>query len=112
MTVPPPLATLLDASHRWGLERVREAIHAMPGHDRSLPELAERRVLEAPGAAGQLEARLYRPVGVAADAPLLLYFHGPHAGRPPLAGERLVYRGGGHGARVPFGFGVDVDHRH
>jgi acetyl esterase len=77
MTVPPPLASLLDASHRWALERAREAIHAgLSGHDRSLPELAERRELQAPGAEGPLEARLYRPAGVAEDAPLLLYFHG------------------------------------
>lgn len=65
------------ASHRWTLSLAREAFHiALTGRDRTLPALAERRIIRLPGAAGPLEARLYHPQGVAADAPLLLFFHG------------------------------------
>ena len=49
---------------------------SIAGLDRTLPTLAERRILEIPGPAGPLPARLYRPEGVAEDAPLLVFFHG------------------------------------
>jgi len=72
-----PLSALVDSTHLWALQQARAAIHvALSGHDHSLPELAELRRLQLPGAAGPLEGRLYQPIGVAADAPLLLYFHG------------------------------------
>jgi acetyl esterase len=71
------LSALADSSHLWALRHARAAIHtALSGHDRLLPELAELRRLQLPGAEGPLEGRLYRPIGVSADAPLLLYFHG------------------------------------
>ena len=77
MTGKARLAAVVDASHLWALRRARAAIHAsLSGHDRSLPALSERRLLQIPGAAGLLEGRLYRPVGVPADAPLMLFFHG------------------------------------
>jgi acetyl esterase len=71
------LSALAESSHLWALRRARAAIHAaLSGHDRLLPELAESQRLQLPGATGPLEGRLYRPTGVAADAPLLLFFHG------------------------------------
>jgi len=73
----PPLSALIDASHMRALQLARVAIHeALSGRDHALPTLAERRTLAAPGPAGPLECRLYRPAGVAGDAPLLLFFHG------------------------------------
>jgi acetyl esterase len=72
-----PLSALVDSTHLWALQQARAAIHvALSGHDHSLPELAELRRLQLPGATGSLEGRLYRPIGVPTDAPLLLYFHG------------------------------------
>jgi acetyl esterase len=71
------LSALTGSSHLWPLRRARAAIHkALSGRDRLLPELAELRRIQLPGAAGPLEGRLYRPIGVSADAPLLLFFHG------------------------------------
>jgi len=68
---------MVRASHFWGLRHVRTVVNrALAIRDRTVPKLAERHVLEVAGAAGPLEARLYRPLGVAADAPLLLFFHG------------------------------------
>jgi acetyl esterase len=71
------LAAVVEASNLWGLRRARAALHATTaGLDRTLPAIAERRVVTVPGAAGALECRLYAPVGAADDAPLMLYFHG------------------------------------
>jgi acetyl esterase len=68
---------LASASHRWAVQRARDASHlALANRDRKLPPLAERRELTLPGAEGPLTARLYRADGTAADAPLLLFFHG------------------------------------
>jgi acetyl esterase len=68
---------MVDASHLRALQFARAAIHkSLSGRDLSLPKLAERRRLALPGAAGPLDGRLYRPVGVDEDAPLLLFFHG------------------------------------
>lgn len=77
MTAAARLADLIDASHRAALNAARRTIKAgLAGHDRRLPPLREKRVLEIPGPASLLEARLYRPEGVAEDAPLLVFFHG------------------------------------
>src|SRR5579859_4750873 len=71
------LSGLVGASHIWALRRARTAIHkSLAGRDRLLPKLAELRKLQLPGAAGSLEGRLYRPIDVPDDAPLLLFFHG------------------------------------
>jgi acetyl esterase len=71
------LSALADSSHLWALRRARAAIHvALSGRDHLLPQLAESRRLQLPGAEGPLEGRLYRPTGVSVDAPLLLFFHG------------------------------------
>jgi acetyl esterase len=71
------MSDALTAAHRWGLARVRTAFNATLSHrDKALPALAARTVVELPGSAGPLEGRFYRPAGVAADAPILLYFHG------------------------------------
>jgi acetyl esterase len=71
------IKALADSSHRWALQRAREAIRlALADKDQALPPLAERRHLSLPGGDGPREARLYRGLGAAADAPLLLYFHG------------------------------------
>ena len=71
------LKALADGSHRWALQRAREAIRlALVDKDQALPPLAERRTLTLQGGEGPREARLYRGLGAAADAPLLLYFHG------------------------------------
>jgi acetyl esterase len=70
-------AAVVEASNLWGLRRARAALHTTTaGLDRTLPAIAERRVLTVPGAAGPLECRLYSPLGAAADAPLMLFFHG------------------------------------
>lgn len=75
MTLDPK--ALAEGAHHWGLARVRETIRlALVGHDAALPALAERRAFTLPGAAGPRPARLYRPHGARADAPLLVYFHG------------------------------------
>ena len=67
----------MSASHRWALRLARAAFHTgLAGRDNSLPGLSERRILQIKGGDGPLEGRLYRPAGVAADAPLMLYFHG------------------------------------
>ena len=77
MTTAGRLADLIDASHRAALKAARRTIKAgLAGHDRRLPPLAEKRALDIPGPAGALTARLYRPEGVAEDAPLLVFFHG------------------------------------
>jgi acetyl esterase len=68
---------IAEASHLWAVQRARDASRlALAGRDKALPPLAERRELSLPGAAGPLAARLYRADGTAADAPLLLFFHG------------------------------------
>ncbi len=77
MTAAERFSDLIEASHRLALKAARRSVKAsIAGHDRELPKLAERRVLEIPGPAGPLPARLYRPDGVAEDAPLLVFFHG------------------------------------
>ncbi|HEY3813831.1 MAG TPA: alpha/beta hydrolase [Caulobacteraceae bacterium] len=77
MTAADRFSGLIDASHRAALNAARRTIKAgIAGHDRKLPALAERRLFEIPGPAGPLEARLYRPEGVAEDAPLLVFLHG------------------------------------
>ena len=40
------------------------------------PVVAEVRALEAPGPAGAVSLRFYRPDGLPAEAPVLVYFHG------------------------------------
>lgn len=68
---------IASASHRWGLNRARDAIRlALVGLDRALPAMAERRAFQLPGGDGPVEARLYRADGTATDAPLMLFFHG------------------------------------
>lgn len=64
-------------SHRWGLERVRQAIgFTLNRRDRALPHLAELRNFKIDGAQAPRDARLYVPFTAKADGPLLLYFHG------------------------------------
>ncbi|HWE46119.1 MAG TPA: alpha/beta hydrolase [Caulobacteraceae bacterium] len=71
------MSDLIDASHRLALKTARRTIKAgIAGLDRRLPALADLTTLDMPGPAGPLEGRLYRPEGVAEDAPLLVFFHG------------------------------------
>jgi acetyl esterase len=57
-----------------GLAAVREAIESAPLLD-VMPEMAIVEDCSAPGPAGPIPLRMYRPTR-AADAPVLLYFHG------------------------------------
>ena len=76
MTAAERFSDLIEASHRLALKAARRSVKAsIAGHDRDLPK-TERRLFEIPGPAGPLPARLYRPDGVAEDAPLLVFFHG------------------------------------
>lgn len=65
----PPLATLPLATLRAASDR---GMALMSGRRRS--GVATRR-LEVPGPGGPVPLRLYRPAGVPAPAPLLLFFH-------------------------------------
>lgn len=57
-----------------GLAAVREAIESAPLPD-AMPEMASVTDCTAPGRAGPIPLRFYRPTP-AANAPVLLYFHG------------------------------------
>lgn len=57
-----------------GLAAVREAIESAPRPD-VMPEMAAVEDCAAPGPAGPIPLRIYRPTR-AANAPVLLYFHG------------------------------------
>jgi acetyl esterase/lipase len=57
-----------------GLAAVREAIESAPLPD-GMPEMAIVEDCSAPGPAGPIPLRIYRPI-TAANSPVLLYFHG------------------------------------
>jgi acetyl esterase len=59
--------------HR-GLDAVRESVEKTPWPE-SLPELASVEDCSAPGPAGPIPLRIYRPTSHS-DAPVLVYFHG------------------------------------
>ena len=66
----PPTHTLSPVEAR-GIYRDRRAF-TQP----DAPVVAEVRALEAPGPAGAVPLRFYRPEGLPAEAPVLVYFHG------------------------------------
>jgi acetyl esterase/lipase len=57
-----------------GLAAVRQAIESAPLPE-AMPEMASVEDCAAPGPAGRIPLRIYRPTN-AADAPVLLHFHG------------------------------------
>jgi acetyl esterase len=57
-----------------GLAAVREAIESAP-HPDDMPEMAHVEDCGAPGPAGPIPLRIYRPIN-ATNVPVLLYFHG------------------------------------
>jgi acetyl esterase/lipase len=64
----------LPPMRQRGLEAVRDAIESAPLPD-VMPEMAVVENCTAPGPTGPIPARIYRPAR-AANAPVLLYFHG------------------------------------
>ena len=71
------IAKGVEAAHLRALDLARQGFRAiLTRREKDFPALAEQTVLQIPTANGDLEGRLYRPVDVAPDAPLLLFFHG------------------------------------
>ena len=66
----PPTHTLTPAEARAFYRDRRAVTQPDP------PDVAEVRDLSAPGPAGPVPLRLYRPAGVAKPSPVLVYYHG------------------------------------
>ena len=66
----PPTHTLTPAEARAFYRDRRAVTQPDP------PDVAEVRDLSAPGPAGPVPLRLYRPAGVAQPSPVLVYYHG------------------------------------
>ncbi len=67
----------LPPTHLLSPDEARRLYRERRGFTQPDPRpLAEVRALSAPGPAGEIPLRLFRPAGLTAPAPLLVYFHG------------------------------------
>jgi acetyl esterase len=70
-------AERVAGAHRFGLERVRQAVRFAIAHrDRKLPRLAQIRNFDYPATTGRRPARLYVPIDTPNPSPTILFFHG------------------------------------